>query len=207
MAKHNKQIFTLITGLWLLISAGMNPLAAEEEHYAKALLQIEIFHNTLLDVMQSDSDFEARYKTLFPVVTGLFDFDNICRVIFSRHWRKLEATPQEDIKNLMVELTVSQYANHFSSYAQEEFSTQNFEKSRRDRIIIKTDLVTADKEVIHLDYLMHEVDGKWKIISVIANGVNDLALKRAEYSDVIEKQGVPVLITKITEKINKFRNP
>ncbi len=31
--------------------------------------------------------------------------------------------------------------------------------------------------------------GKWKIISVIANGINDLSLKRADYSAIIKERG------------------
>jgi phospholipid transport system substrate-binding protein len=54
---------------------------------------------------------------------------------------------------------------------------------------------------------MHNKDGKWYIISVIADGVNDLALKRAEYASVIKKNGFDALISKINDKIRNLEKP
>ena len=48
---------------------------------------------------------------------------------------------------------------------------------------------------------MHENDGQWMIISVIANGVNDLSLKRAEYATVIKNKGFQGLVVDVAGKI------
>ncbi len=48
---------------------------------------------------------------------------------------------------------------------------------------------------------MHQKEGKWLIISIIANGINDLSLKRAEYGSVIKDRGFQGLIEDITGKI------
>ena len=41
-----------------------------------------------------------------------------------------------------------------------------------------------------------------KIIKqIIANGINDLSLKRAEYAAIIKKDGFDVLVTKLEQKI------
>ena len=55
--------------------------------------------------------------------------------------------------------------------------------------------------IIPLNYLMHKRDNRWFIISVIANGVNDLSLKRAEYAAVIKDKGFEGLVQDITNKI------
>ena len=48
---------------------------------------------------------------------------------------------------------------------------------------------------------------KWRIISVIANGINDLSLKRAEYAAIIKKDGIEVLMEKAgTENLRFSRS-
>jgi phospholipid transport system substrate-binding protein len=39
----------------------------------------------------------------------------------------------------------------------------------------------ANGEPVTLEYLLHESDGRFRIINIVADGVSDLALKRAEY--------------------------
>ena len=49
---------------------------------------------------------------------------------------------------------------------------------------------------------MHQADdGEWMIISVIANGVNDLSLKRAEYAAVLKERGYDGLVADLNKKI------
>ena len=51
-------------------------------------------------------------------------------------------------------------------------------------MLVKTLLTTTNGETVSLDYLMSKHDDNWMIISVIANGANDISIKRGEYSDV-----------------------
>jgi phospholipid transport system substrate-binding protein len=46
--------------------------------------------------------------------------------------------------------------------------------------------------------------GEWYIITVIADGVNDLSLKRGEYADVIRKKGFDGLVADIKSKISNM---
>jgi phospholipid transport system substrate-binding protein len=48
---------------------------------------------------------------------------------------------------------------------------------------------------------MRKIDGRWRIINIIADGVSDLALERAEYSSVIRRYGFNALLAKLKERI------
>ena len=41
----------------------------------------------------------------------------------------------------------------------------------------------------------------WKIINILADGVSDLALKRAEYSAIIQRDGFSALLSLLEQKI------
>jgi phospholipid transport system substrate-binding protein len=52
--------------------------------------------------------------------------------------------------------------------------------------------------------MLKESEHNWRIINISANGVSDLALKRSEYTSILQKEGFDSLITKINEKIDGY---
>jgi phospholipid transport system substrate-binding protein len=55
-----------------------------------------------------------------------------------------------------------------------------------------------------LDYILHRTEDQWRIINVIAEGVSDLALKRAEYAAFLKVKGFDALLMKLNEKIAQY---
>jgi phospholipid transport system substrate-binding protein len=55
-----------------------------------------------------------------------------------------------------------------------------------------------------LDYLLHRPGNQWLIVNVIAQGVSDLALKRADYSAFLKSKGYEALLKKLNQKINEY---
>ena len=72
---------------------------------------------------------------------------------------------------------------------------------KKNRFLIRTEFVRVDDKPIAFNYIVQSNIGVWKIISVIANGINDLSLKRADYSSVIKERGFDPLITSLKQKI------
>ena len=111
-----------------------------------------------------------------------------------------------DFIKLFQELSVATYASRFDGYGGEKFVELSAEQLKKGRLLIKTELQRPDDRPVKLDYLMHQRDGEWLIISVIANGVNDLSLKRAEYATVIEDKGFDGLVSDVSAKITNMEN-
>ena len=77
------------------------------------------------------------------------------------------------------------------------------EELNKGRLLVKTELQRPDEDPVRMDYLLQKNDDGWRIISVIADGVNDLSLKRAEYATIIREKGFDGLIGDIREKIRE----
>ena len=57
-------------------------------------------------------------------------------------------------------------------------------------------------EVTQLNYRLRPVSAKWKIIDVYLNGtVSELALRRSEYSSLIQREGLDSLLVALNQKI------
>jgi len=53
--------------------------------------------------------------------------------------------------------------------------------------------------------VLHYREGRWSIINIIADGVSDLALKRAEYSHVLARDGFNALVSMLERKITQYK--
>ncbi len=160
-------------------------------------------HHKLMEVMRHSApqDYAGRYRTLAPVISTHFDTPLIAKVILSRYWAKLSEEQKTEFIKLFNQLSIATYASRFDAYNGEKFVELSREELKRGRLLVKTELQRVGKEPVKLDYLMHQRDGTWYIISVIANGVNDLSLKRAEYAAVIKDKGYAALLEDMTAKI------
>ena len=196
-----KYIYRTFSLLVLLLC--LSATAGADDTVAAATTMVEEFHSTLLDVMQHADTlgFQGRYEKLDPVIRKKFDTPFICKVILSRYWGELSDKQQQQFIQLFNRLSISTYASRFDSYSGESFRTVGTEELKKGRLLIRTELVKKNDNPVKFEYLVHQKEGNWYIISVIADGVNDLSLKRAEYATIINDRGFDSLLSEIEKKI------
>lgn len=166
-------------------------------------------HDTLIEVMRNSEQlgYPGRYGELQPVIVAHFDTPLIVKVILSSYWNELSEDQKHGFIELFNRLSIATYASRFNDYDGEQFVETAREELKKARLLIRTEMQRPNDVPVKLDYLMHQKeDGRWYIISVIANGVNDLSLKRAEYAAVIEERGYEGLVQNIERKIADMEN-
>ncbi len=60
---------------------------------------------------------------------------------------------------------------------------------------------------VSLDYMLEQKDGAWRIINIIADGVSDLALKRAEYQRILGAGSLDDLIKELEAQTARLEQP
>lgn len=184
--------------LFLLLSCVAS--AAETDGPAATVAR---FHSKLISVMQRAEElgYRGRYGELEPYINGCFDIPFITNVVLGRYRDQLSEAQKAEFTGLFGRSSSATYASRFDGYGGEEFVEISRELMKRGRVLIKTELRRPDGDPVALDYLLHEKQGKWYIISVSADGVNDLSLKRAEYAAVTKEKGFNGLVKEILSKI------
>ena len=174
-----------------------------------AVVVVEKLHTTLLEIMKNAGKlgFKGRYDIIAPVVDASFDTSLIAQVVLSRYWKELDTEQQGRFVTLFNRLSASTYASRFDSFSGESFKTLGVEKMKKERLLVKTELTRTNDTPVKLEYLLQQNAGKWYIISVIADGVNDLALKRAEYATIINDKGFDSLVGEIEKKVKELETP
>ncbi len=180
--------------------------ANTEQHSHGAITAIEALHTTLLSTMKNAKTmgYKGRYKRLEPTIRQSYDFPKVAQIITGKYWRHLNKTQKSQFIRIFSRLVIATYAHRFDAYSGESFQTVSTASSRHGRVIVHTVLIKQDQTRIHLDYLLQQYKGEWKIINVVAQGVSDLALKRVEYTTVLRNHGFNTLILKLKEKIAQY---
>lgn len=185
-------------GAWSAV-AGIDPITAP----------VHALHDSLLEIMRQSANgaYEARHALMEKTVADHFAIPLIARVVLGRHWQALAAEQQQAFIDLFRRLTVATYVGRFDAFDGQAFRMLRTRALREDRYLVKTALEAPGADPVSLDYLVQQTDAGWKIISVIAAGVNDLSLKRAEYGGLIRDRGYPALVGSLEEKIRALRRP
>ncbi len=168
---------------------------------------IEDFCAALLAVMKrADAlGYQGRYDELAPVLLRTYDLDFMARKAVGRHWKNLSEERREELVAIFRRLTIANYAGRFDGYSGQRFDIQDQEPAIRGTVVVHTQLIDTDGEIIQLDYRLRPVEGRWKIIDVYLNGtVSELALRRSEYSSVLQREGFDALLSALAEKIAKL---
>ena len=192
----------VVITIFALLSLLVAPAGAADT----AAKVVEVLHAELLFVMKQAKKlgYAGRYQRLAPTVTASYDFPYVSKVVVGRYWRSFTAEQKSQFIRAFSKLSIATYANRFDGYSGERFKTISGEELKRGHRLVKTVLIKANGEEIELDYILHQNNDQWLIINVIAEGVSDLSLKRADYTSYLKKNGFDALLKKLNEKIKQY---
>ncbi len=190
----------------LLIASLCSLSTARAEGMNKGELLIDNLDKTLISVMKDAKElgYMGRYERLEPVVRRTYDFKLITRYSVGRIWKTFNDAQRDKLAERFTVLSISTYATRFNGYSGEKITVTSSKPLRRGRLLVRTELKKPDGEIIHLDYVLTKKQGQWRAINVIANGVSDLSLKRAQYTYILRKKSYKSLIKQIDKKIAAY---
>jgi len=165
---------------------------------------VERLNTTLLQVMQQAGTlgYEGRYNTLAPVLTETFNFPVMARISVGKHWDSMSQEQKQEFVNIFARLSVATFASRFDGYGGEYFKITGEADQRKNTVLVSNQLVKQSGETVSLNYIVRQFDNTWRIIDVFLDAkYSELALKRSEYSSVVEREGYASLIASMEEKI------
>lgn len=195
-------IVTAFCMLYLLTAAK----SLAEDKGASARQVVEQFQTRLINVMKDGPKlgFSGRYDKLYGPVSDSHDLTKIARIVIGKEWDKLSEEQQKQLTDVFSRMSVASYAHNFKDYSGESFVFDSEEQTPRGGVVVHSFLKIPGDKPVKFDYMLKEKGNSWRIINIIANGVSDLALKRSEYTTILQREGFDALIAKINEKIDNY---
>ncbi|WP_096527061.1 HpnM family protein [Candidatus Nitrosoglobus terrae] len=198
-------IISIIPSLSLAVKCQSKNCSEEMRSASSA---IESLNTALLSVMKKSKElgFEGRYQQLLPVITQEFDLPFIARYTLSSSWKNLNHEQREQFIKTFQELSITDYASHFSDYSGQRFSIEEESPLLRGGMRVQSKLIDSSGSSVIFNYTLRKSNNQWRIVNVVADGVSDLAVKRAEYHQLIKAEGFDGLLAKLKEKIARHQN-
>ncbi len=160
------------------------------------VVKIEDFHAALLDMMKSAAPRNDKVLSLESIVDTMFDLPTISRISLGRTWSTLDAEAKAQFAARLRQLIAVTYVDRFGDFNNQKFVTVGIQEAPRGWVV-KTELTRASGGIVPLDYYFRED----KVYNVVADGVSDLSLRRADYSSIIKEQGYEGLLAHIDASI------
>jgi phospholipid transport system substrate-binding protein len=158
----------------------------------------------LIDASRSGS-IDERFRTLEPLIAATHDLPYIAEFALRRQWSSLAEADRQRFVAAFEHLSVMTYAARFKAVGADTFRPAKAEPADASgRIQVKTAIARADQPDVSLEYLLQQDGENWKIINVVADGVSDLALKRAEYQRVFAAGGIAGLIAELEQQAQRL---
>jgi phospholipid transport system substrate-binding protein len=189
----------------LIFTAAMAICGHLQAGTAEAKAVVDKLHTALLDVMKrADAlGYGGRYQVLAPVVSASFDFATIGEKLLGRHWAGLSADQRKRFLERFEQLSTATYAARFDGFDNETFRDVS-QETKGDWVIVNAELLKSDGDAVQFKYILKSAGGRWVILNVFADGVSELAARKAEYSTVIKDRGFDALIAEIKGKIEHY---
>jgi len=190
--------------LVLLLSAVVCLALAESARAASsdpAVNQVQALTDALLKSMRAGTTISMaeRYKQLEPVVEQVFAMPLVTRLAVGPQWATFPPEQQTALIAAYTRFTVANYAHNFHDFDGQKFEIDGNVLSRGDDKVVRTRVIPAHDVPVSLLYRMHQVDGTWKVIDVISDGVSQLALRRSDFAVAIAAGGAPALIAHLNK--------
>ena len=172
-------------------AAGTSPRAVVDE-----------LQSTLISVMENAKKlgYAGRLKRLKPVIEDTHDLSGIAQIAAGAYWKDFTPDQRKRYTDAFAELSFATYADRFNDYGNETFKPVSERKLDNGDVLIQSVLADPKGGTTRFDYVLRQKEGRWLIVNIVADGVSDLAIKRAEYAGVLKAEGVEGLIKKIAAK-------
>ena len=192
-----RRCLSAATSLVLLLST-----ARADQPAATAV--IARLNATLLDTLQHAEQlgYQGRLDKIAPAIPQAFDVDFMAEKTVGKYWKTMSDADKTRWIALFREFTAANYAGNFDKYSGQRFEIAGEEASQNDTTVVHTTLIDPGGENTELNYRLHATPAGPRIIDVYLKGtVSELALRRSDYTSVLERDGVDGLLTTVRAKI------
>jgi phospholipid transport system substrate-binding protein len=149
---------------------------------------------------------DERYKGLEPLIVATHDLPYIAEFALRRQWPQLAEADRARFITAFQRLSVMTYAARFVNVGPNTFRPiAPGAAAEAGRAQVTTAVARAGQPDVSFEYLLQQGSGGWRIVNIVADGVSDLALKRAEYQRVLASGSLDTLIKELESQTERLR--
>jgi phospholipid transport system substrate-binding protein len=185
-----------------------HPAIAQTAANASPTAPIERLDNALLATMKAANgmSFEARYATLEPIITQVFNLDAVLAASVGLSWATMPDAQKATLAQAFRRYTVSSYVSNFNSYKGQTFEIAPSARTLANgEVIVQTRLMRPNDAPLKLDYVMRGGTAGWQAVDVLTDGsISRVAVQRSDFRQLLASGGVHGLAAGLERKVSNL---
>lgn len=196
----------LILYIFIFLIASFSELIAKNAEKKNCSNQVERLHNKLKQNNLSQDSLKKKFVQTKNIVSDIFDYEKMIRIIYGRNWKKIEINKQNEMKEIFLDYMSYNYTKRFSNIKQLDFKIIN-NNLIENKILVNSLLIIDSNEKINISYLCNLDSKIEKIFDIIIDGsISEISTKKSEFSKLIKSGGPNGLIEALESKLIFERN-
>ncbi len=209
--------------LWLLLSVGLlspgaaraaaSPAAEMPINRARFLtaqadagpLQVVRSSNErILGLFAAGGDTPETRRRVYAVMDEVTDFGVLSGRAIERFCADIPPTKCREFKDTFTELLRARAVARAGRYKADRFDYLG-EEIDGDHAVVRT-IAYYEDENVTLDYELERLDGRWKIVNYVVEGIDTVRSYQKQFMRLLRKETVDDVITRLRTKIAEYEN-
>ncbi|MDD2851276.1 MAG: ABC transporter substrate-binding protein [Desulfuromonadaceae bacterium] len=148
-----------------------------------------------------------RRQILKDAIGSIFDYPEMAKRSLGKHWNGRTAAEKKHFSELFATLLENSYAAKIESYNNEKIVYIKEYLEDDEHAVVKSKVVTANRDEFTLDYHLSKQSGKWMVYDVVIEGVSLVSNYRSQFNKSITASGYDKLVKKLQSKSDEIKAP
>ncbi|HVC45411.1 MAG TPA: ABC transporter substrate-binding protein [Candidatus Binataceae bacterium] len=143
-----------------------------------------------------------RQRRVIAIVANRFDFTGMARSSLGYNWKTLAPAQQQQFVPLFTAFMEDAYLSKINDYSGQQVKFTGQSTTGDGTAEVKSVVQPSDQSQppIHINYLLRQVAGQWKVYDVAIDEISITANYRNQFNRVIASRGFDALMSAMREK-------
>jgi len=135
----------------------------------------------------------------------LFDYDGLAKATLKDSWEERTPVQRAEFTDVLKSLVKNAYRRNIKKTLGYDVKFTGEKDGETGKIVssVAKKKGVRDDDQVSIDYVAHEVGGKWQIFDVVTEGSSLVRNYRSQFRKVIEKHGFDELLKRMKAKRDK----
>jgi len=188
----------VIAAFAFALSLSLPAFAAEAENFVKG-------KQTELSDLVSKSRSAEDEKKLDAAFDSVFDYENLAKSTLKDSWDQRTPAERAEFTALLKDLVRKAYRRNIRKTLGYEIDYKGEEDGDAGKVVrtVAHNKKNNREEPVSIDYVVHQVDGKWLINDIVTEGASLAHTYRNQFRKIIDKKGFDELLKRMKAKRDK----
>ena len=183
---HVATVFLVVSTLgWL----GLAPLASATDENPESFIAT-LADTAIRDLTDGPVPRDIRIERLERIIAEKFAAKSIATWILGRYWKPATDAQRDRYHSIYARLMTESYVDRFTRYNGENLEVLRASEQGSNESMVKTVMQRpGGYDPIKIDWRLRIIDGKWKVLDILVEGVSMAQAQRSEFASSLRRLG------------------